>query len=59
MTTSTTKQPKCYICSGTGFSAPGQICVCITGKNTGPLPDPPEGFAEIFGMGFGKPVDEK
>ena len=39
--------PKCPICKGTGFSKPGILCTCITGKKS---EDMPEFLKEIFGM---------
>ncbi len=48
----TDKKPKCPKCNDTGFSGPGKICDCVTGKK--PEFDLPPGFEILFGERRGK-----
>jgi len=46
------KPPKCFKCLDTGFSWPGQICECITGKHDDKMPELPPELRAIFGQIF-------
>lgn len=54
------EKSKCPICQGTGFSANGRICPCITGERpVGFGFDMPDEFKDIFGDMFSATPGEK